>query len=474
LRFSYAELRGLVEQTADQLRALGLKAGDRVALVALNGPEFLAGYLGACAVGAAVHPLNAQLTPTEVDFAVDDADIALTIVVAGCEATLVGTRVSRDRTALLRLDAGRVVIEGTPLGPHAEGSAVEPDADALLLFTSGTTSRPKLVPLTHANLLRSARNVAASYQLTEDDISLCVMPLFHVHGLVASTMATLLTGGTVIAPPRFSASAFWQQARESGATWYSAVPTIHTILLAGAGDEMRGAGKQFRFVRSCSSALAAAMQERYESLFEVPVLQAYGMTEAAHQIATNPLPPSARKHGSVGVPYGVEVTVLDDDGNQLPRGATGEVSIRGANVTRGYLHNPEANAASFTGGWFRTGDSGYIDAEGYVFLEGRIKELINRGGEKISPHEVDAALLAHPAVQEAVAIAVPHDVYGEEVEAVVALKPGASLEADELIAFAGERLAKFKVPKAIRFVPEVPRSATGKIQRRRLLELLDS
>jgi oxalate---CoA ligase len=330
------------------------------------------------------------------------------------------------------------------------------------------------VPLTHANLLTSARNVASAYALTDADVSLCVMPLFHVHGLVASTMATLLTGGTVVAPPRFSASSFWQQARASGATWYSAVPTIHTILLTNATPDLADAGKQFRFVRSCSSALAAATQERYENVFGAPVLQAYGMTEAAHQIATNPLPPAARKTGSVGLPYGVEVTVLDDADNELPRGAIGEVSIRGLNVTRGYMHNPEANAASFTGGWFRTGDSGRIDEAGYVYLEGRIKELINRGGEKISPHEVDAALLAHPAVHEAVAIAVPHDVYGEEVEAVVSLKPGASLDAGELMAFAGERLAKFKVPKAIRFVPEVPRSATGKIQRRRLLELLDS
>src|SRR6185437_6292174 len=210
LSFSYADLRGLVEQTATQLRALGLQPGDRVALVALNGPEFLAGFLGACAAGAAVHPLNAQLTPTEVDFAIEDADINLTLVVEGCESTLSGSRVPRERTALLRLDGRRIVLTGTPLGPHAEGGEVEADSDALLLFTSGTTSRPKLVPLTHANLLTSARNVASAYALTDADISLCVMPLFHVHGLVASTMATLLTGGTVVAPPRFSASSFWQ------------------------------------------------------------------------------------------------------------------------------------------------------------------------------------------------------------------------------------------------------------------------
>jgi acyl-CoA synthetase (AMP-forming)/AMP-acid ligase II len=257
-----------------------------------------------------------------------------------------------------------------------------------------------------------------------------------------------------------------------GATWYTAVPTIHTILLNNAGSEEHVLGRQFRFVRSCSSALAPATQQRYEESFGVPVLQAYGMTEAAHQISTNPLPPGERRENSVGLPYGVEVAVLDDADKELPRGAVGEVSLRGQNVTRGYLRNPDANASAFTNGWFRTGDSGYIDAAGYVYLSGRIKELINRAGEKISPHEVDAALLSHPAVAEAVAVAVPHEIYGEEVEAVVALKAGQSVSADELIAHAREHIAAFKVPKAIRFVPEVPRSATGKIQRRRLLELL--
>jgi len=473
LRYSYRELRALVEQTAARLRALGLRAGDRIALVAYNGPEFLAGFLGATAIGAAVHPLNPQLAAAEVDTAIDDAAITLTLVASGCEATMSGTRVPRERIASLALDDDTVTIEGIAREARGDIAAPTSDSDALLLFTSGTTSRPKLVPLTHANLLASARNVAASYALTADDVSLCVMPLFHVHGLVASTLATLLSGGTVVAPPRFSASAFWEQARSTGATWYSAVPTIHTILLNNADAELEGAGRQFRFVRSCSAALAEATQERFESFFGVPLLQAYGMTEAAHQISTNPLPPGERRPGSVGLPTGVEVTVLDEAGNEVPRGSSGEVCVRGPNVTRGYLNNPEANATAFTNGWFRTGDSGYIDVDGYIHLSGRIKELINRGGEKISPHEIDAALLSHPAVHEAVAIAVPHEVYGEEVEAVVALKPGATASEAELIAHAAARLARFKVPKAIRFVPAIPRSATGKIQRRRLLDLLD-
>ncbi|HEY8837813.1 MAG TPA: acyl--CoA ligase [Dehalococcoidia bacterium] len=472
LKLSYADLRRFVSQAAEGLRALGVKLGDHMVLVAPNGPEFIFGYLGALEAGTACQPINPQLKPDEVDFAVEDSSAVLTLVVAGSEGTLHGTRVPEERRAVLRFDGGSVAIEGRPIGPPQKGGGPSGDSDALILYTSGTTSRPKAVPLTHKNLVTSARNVADSYQLTADDVTMLVMPLFHVHGLVAATFATLLRGGAIIAPPRFSASGFWDPVRQYRATWYTAVPTIHTILLNSVTDSDAKSAGQFRFVRSCSSALAAPTQAQYEETFGVPVLQAYGMTEAAHQIATNPLPPGDRREDSVGLPYGVDVAILGDAGDALPSGAEGEVALRGPNVTRGYLHNPNANRDAFTNGWFRTGDSGYIDTDGYIYLSGRLKELINRAGEKISPHEVDAALLSHPSVYEAVAIAVPHPIYGEEVEAVVALKPGHSADAAELISFCRDRIADFKVPKAIRFVAEVPRSATGKIQRRRLLELL--
>ncbi len=472
LQLDYAHLRRYVAQAAGALRRLGVARGDHVAFIAPNGPEFLFGYLGALEAGAACQPINAQLKPDEVDFAVEDSQAVLTIVVEGSESTLKGTHIPDDRRAVLHFDGTAVTIAGKPFREPRPAEAPRANDDALILYTSGTTSRPKAVPLTHANLLTSARNVASAYALTANDVSMCVMPLFHVHGLVAATFATLYTGGTIIMPSRFSASGFWDDVRRYRATWYTAVPTIHTILLNSVTPEDAATGKQFRFVRSCSSALAASTQSRYEATFGVAVLQAYGMTEAAHQIATNPLPPAERRENSVGLPYGVEVAILDDEGMQLPAGAEGEVCLKGANVTRGYLHNPAANDAGFINGWFRTGDNGHIDDDGYVYLSGRIKELINRAGEKISPHEVDAALLSHPAVFEAVAIAVPHELYGEEVEAVVALKPGAAATAEELIAHTKERLANFKVPKAIRFVPEIPRSATGKVQRRRLLELL--
>jgi acyl-CoA synthetase (AMP-forming)/AMP-acid ligase II len=340
-----------------------------------------------------------------------------------------------------------------------------------VLHTSGSTGRPKRVPLKHANLSISAQNVARSYALTADDVSLCVMPLFHVHGLVASTLATLSTGGTVVVPAKFSPLAFWRVARDYGVTWYSAVPTLHQLLLARAGESLdaaRGRPKpagteKLRFIRSCSAALPPPVMHALEAAFGAPVLEAYGMTEAAHQMASNPLPPIERKPGSVGPGTDVRISIMDKDGRHLKRGEQGEVVIQGPNVIRGYENNPEANASSFVDGWFRTGDQGYLDADGYLHLVARIKELINRGGEKISPREIDEVLLTHPAVAEAVCFGVPHGTWGEEVAAAVVLRDAAS-EAD-LLAYCRERLADYKRPKQIHITDAIPRTATGKIQR---------
>jgi acyl-CoA synthetase (AMP-forming)/AMP-acid ligase II len=470
---TYARFMDEVNAACMGFQKAGVQPGDAVGIVIPNGVEVLVAFFGALQAGAAAQPINPDLTPDEIDFALEDSQSTLVITTPASAPRIAGCRALPDRRAVLSFDPKHgTTVEGPSLG-MARSVDVRPEMDALLLYTSGTTSRPKGVPLTHDNLLASARNVAASYEVRAGETTLCVMPLFHVHGLVASVFATMVAGGTVVVPPRFSASNFWPLVRQHGVSWYTGVPTMHTILLNTADENLDGPVPPLRFVRSCSSALAPATQEAFEARFQTPVLQAYGMTEASHQMATNPLPPGARKEDSVGLPTGVEVAILDEQGNELPRGATGEVCIRGRNVTRGYLRNPEATAQAFTNGWFRTGDSGAIDADGYIFLHGRIKELINRGGEKISPLEVDAVLLRHPAVREAVTVGVPHPIYGEEVEAVIALHPGQEADAADLIAFCKESLAPFKVPKAIRFVESVPRSATGKIQRRRLLELLD-
>jgi acyl-CoA synthetase (AMP-forming)/AMP-acid ligase II len=305
-------------------------------------------------------------------------------------------------------------------------------------------------------------NIAQTYALGPADVSLCLMPLFHVHGLMASTMASFLTGGTVVVPAKFNALTFWRMVRDYGVTWYSAVPTMHQLILTRkAGNE----GSKLRFVRSCSAALAPDLMRRMEEYFDAPVVEAYGMTEASHQMASNPLPPAARKAGAVGPGTGVRISIRDGEGGEVGLGQAGEVCIDGPGVIREYENNPEATAKSFFGDWFRTGDQGIVDQDGYLRLTGRLKELIIRAGENIAPREIDEVLLLHPAVAEAVCFGVPNTTWGEEVEAAVVLRPEISAGEADLIAFCRGRLADFKCPKKIHLVAAIPRTATGKIQR---------
>lgn len=297
-----------------------------------------------------------------------------------------------------------------------------------------------------------------------------VMPLFHVHGLLAGFLAPLLSGGSVIVPPKFSASEFWRDFNEHKANWYTAVPTIHQILLK---SPLPSPMPKIRFIRSCSSPLSPKVFHELEKTFEAPVLEAYAMTEAAHQMTSNPLPPAQRKPGSVGLGQGVEVKILDQDGKEVAQGKEAEICIRGENVTAGYLNNPEANKSSFTAeGFFRTGDQGKKDEDGYVIITGRIKELINKGGEKISPIELDNTLMQNPKVSEAVSFAIPDDMYGQEVAVAVVLKEGQKLGSEELKSWMAERVAKFKLPKKVYFTNVMPKTATGKIQRRMVAEAM--
>ncbi|MBI3796535.1 MAG: AMP-binding protein [Deltaproteobacteria bacterium] len=465
---TYGSLRGQVETLATTLQALGLGRGDRVAMALPNGIEIITAFLAVTTAAATAAPLNPAYTVEEFRFYLEDIEAKALIVPPGGGEQ---ARAAMPAGTLL-LEASlspagqvRLTIAGSSSLPRVQTDPV-PDDAALFLHTSGTTSRPKGVPLSHANLLASATNVVATYALTPTDVSLCVMPLFHVHGLVASTLATLRSGGTIVVPPRFSASAFWPAVTAHRATWYTAVPTIHQVLLARADEDQAPAPgtSGLRFIRSCSSALAPATMTGLESRFGCPVLEAYGMTEAAHQMASNPLPPEPRQPGSVGRGTGVQIALMNDAGDLLSTGSQGEVVVKGPNVTRGYHNNPEANAAAFTQGWFRTGDQGVLDADGYLTLVGRLKELINRGGEKISPREIDEALLTHPAVAEAVCFGVPDAKYGEEVAAAVVLRGEAS--AADLLSHCRTRLAAFKVPKTIHLVAQIPRTATGKVQRR--------
>ncbi len=462
--FTYAQLRDAVEAAAQRFAELGLGPGDRIATVYGNGPEAVIFFLAAAAAGTAA-PLNPAYKEEEFRFYLEDTQARALVVPPGqAEAA----RAARPEAVILieasiRPDGS---LDISSQAPRRSASANRPDEDAvaLVLHTSGTTSRPKCVPLRHRHLAASVENIVPTYALTPEDASLCVMPLFHVHGLMASTLSSFRSGGAVIVPPKFNPMAFWPVVKEHRATWYSAVPTMHQMLLMRSSDKRPDGAEALRFIRSCSSALPPAVQSDLEASFGAPVLNAYGMTEASHQMASNPLPPDPRLPGTVGRGTGVEVAVVDEDWRQLTPGAQGEVVVRGPNLTDGYDRNPAANEASFRGGWFRTGDQGVLDEAGYLTLVGRLKEMINRGGEKIAPREIDDVLLQHPAVAEAVAFGIPHPTWGEEVAAAVVLKGEAT--AKELAAHARERLADFKVPKTIHIVAEIPRTATGKIQRR--------
>jgi acyl-CoA synthetase (AMP-forming)/AMP-acid ligase II len=462
-RVTYGELRAQVEAAAGVLAAAGVGRGDRVGIALPNGLGTIVSFLAASTAGTAA-PLNPAYKEDEFRFYLEDTNARVLLLPPdGAEAA---RKAAGDRVRILTVtDEGGKVVVGSDVAPPPPAPPSVDDV-ALILHTSGSTGRPKRVPLTHANLTISAGNVARSYGLSSEDVSLCVMPLFHVHGLVASTLATLATGGTVVVPGKFSPLSFWRIARDYGATWYSAVPTLHQLLLARVepGAARPAGAEKLRFIRSCSASLAPQVMHDLEAAFGAPVLEAYGMTEAAHQMASNPLPPGQRLPGSVGRGTDVRISIMDADGRHLAAGERGEVVIQGPNVIRGYENNAEANATSFTDGWFRTGDQGFLDANGYLTLTGRLKEMINRGGEKISPREIDEVLLGHPAVAEAVCFGAPHPTWGEEVAAAVVLR-GAATEA-ELLAHCKERLADYKRPKQIHITETIPRTATGKIQRR--------
>jgi acyl-CoA synthetase (AMP-forming)/AMP-acid ligase II len=462
-RVSYDSLRRQVLAAARAFAHAGVEPAERIAIALPNGPAVIVSFLAASIAGTAA-PLNPAYRYDEFSFYLDDTSARLLIAPAegAGEARRAATEKGIPILTAETNASGEVSFHETPAGGAVRTPA--PEDVALILHTSGSTGRPKRVPLKHINLALSARNIVDTYQLSPNDVSLCLMPLFHVHGLVASTLSTLLSGGTVVVPARFNPLSFWRTVREEHVTWYSAVPTIHQLILARAASGGKPAGTEsLRFIRSCSAPLPVETAEKLEALAGVPVLEAYGMTEASHQMASNPLPPRARKFGTVGVATGIQIATMTDTGELLPPSGKGEVVLQGPSVIQAYENNPEANAKSFVHGWFRTGDEGILDDEGYLRLTGRIKELINRGGEKIAPREIDEVLLTHPAVSEAVCFGMPHPTWGEEVAAAVVLREPAT-EA-ELIAYCRTRLAEFKCPKKLFLVKSIPRTATGKVQR---------
>ncbi len=500
---TYDCLRKHAVRTIGGLRDRGVGRGDRVAIVLPGGPEAAAAFVSV-ATGAVAAPLNPAYTEREFAFYLSDLGIKALMLTEGCD--------SRARSAAAALDVAVLEIrvqEGDPTGTFrivgaagcdrgkrageagSDGMArpsdpARPNDTALVLHTSGTTSRPKVVPLLHRNLCASALHIREALSLVPGDRCLNVMPLFHIHGLAACVLGSLAAGACVYCAPGFDALKFFGWMDDCVPTWYSAVPAMHQAVLARAARNPEAVARaRLRFVRSSSAALPTRVARELEETFGAPVLESYGMTEAAHQMTCSPLLPARRKLGTVGPAAGPEMSVMDEDGVHLPPGETGEIVVRGPNVTPGYENNPAANEAAFTNGWFRTGDQGFRDEDGCFAVTGRLKEIINRGGEKVSPREVDEVLMQHAGVRQAVTFAIPHPKLGEEVAAAVVLREGAlrapkeetdadreSAAPDGIRAFASERLAAFKVPREIVIMDAIPTGPTGKVQRIGLAERL--
>lgn len=482
---TFGQLRDLTAETLKTLNALGIGRGDRVAIVLPNGPEMAAAFV-ALACGTTTAPLNPAYREEEYDFYISDLNAKALVVAENYDGPALPVAV-RQGVRVIRLSsppegpAGRfrLTVEGDAATTSAAASGpAEADEVGLVLHTSGTTSRPKIVPLLQSNLAASARHIGSTLQLTPDDRCLNIMPLFHIHGLIAAVLSSLAAGASVWCSPGFNALQVFGWLESVRPTWYTAVPTMHQAILARAARNKEIVETtQLRLIRSSSASLPPQVMTALQETFGCPVIESYGMTEAAHQMASNPLPPRAQKPGSVGIEAGPLVRTADETEDRLLAAqATGEVVISGPNVTPGYEANPDANAKSFFElegrRWFRTGDQGHFDPEGYLRITGRLKEIINRGGEKVSPLEVDEVLMDHPAVAQVVTFALPHPKLGEEVAAAVVLREGEEAQERQLRDFASERLADFKVPRKVVILPEIPKGATGKMQRIGLAEKL--
>jgi acyl-CoA synthetase (AMP-forming)/AMP-acid ligase II len=482
---SYRQLDTLVRSAAAQLSSLGVSRGDTVALISDNSVDFVVGLLANLFLGAPVAPLNPALMSNELSTRVS----ALSAKAMLCPKHHAG---QLDNGKSAAGDAARWImsIEGSDNAfavsiANADERASKPYANAkkslpmihsddvaVVMFTAGSTSAPKVVPLTHGNMVEAIRGISSVYDLSPQDATLVVMPLFHGHGLIAGLLSTLASGGGAYLPSTgvFSAHLFWPDMIRVGATWYTAVPTIHRILVNRAPNEYPSSSPvALRFIRSCSAPLDEALAAATSTAFGAPVIAAYGMTETSHQTTSNPLPShGANKTQSVGLPTGVELRIIADDGKDAATGTIGEIWVRGATVTAGYLNNPGANSASFAEGWFRSGDLGCRDADDYVFVQGRLKDVINRGGDKISPNEIDTVLLSNPKILEAASFGEPDSIYGEDVHAAVVLRPGADSTESELQEYCRSMLGGFEVPERIHIVTDLPRTAKGSIDRRAL------
>ena len=465
-KLSYKDLKLFINKISKQLAGNGLSNKDRAAIVLPNGPYMASSFLAISSYMSAA-PLNPSYKSEEYEFYLKDLNPKIVLVEKNSNNPVVDV-------------AKKLKIELCEINPEKDGpsgifniyeneteySLPDENDESLVLHTSGTTSRPKIVPLTNKNIFSSAENISKSLNLSESDHCLNIMPLFHIHGLIAILASSMKAGASVCASNGFNAIKFLDLAKSEKINWYSGVPTMHqTILLRARRNSEIAKELKLRLIRSSSASLPPAVFKDLNDVFNCPVIEAYGMTEATHQMTSNPLPPKQQKAGFVGLPAGPEVCIMNENGDVLKQGEEGEVCIKGENVTLGYDNNEEANKTSFTNGWFRTGDQGYFDKEGYLKISGRLKEIINKGGEKISPLEVDNVLMDHPFIDQAVCFGYDDKMLGENIASAIIIKSGETCSENDVLEYAQEKLAKFKIPKKIFFVEEIPKGATGKLQR---------
>lgn len=473
-QITYGELQRHVASLAARLAAEGVSQGESVAYAMANGPGAAIAILGALYGGYRATAINLVSGAQTISYVLEHSESRIVMVSPEQRDLLLSALGERAPPPLIELS------ENAPpetTAAEAPAVALTPESDGLLMYTSGTTGKPKGCLLSHANLISGGACAMNAHRLTPEDRALCVLPLYHINGLCVTLMGPLVSGGSVVMPKRFSASSFWSQIARYGCTWFSVVPTQISYLLheTHAAGGPRETPEHLRFGRSASAPLAPDVQRSFENRFGIPIIETLGLTETAAQVLSNPLPPGTRKIGSPGIAYGCEVRIVDTDMNEVATGVEGEVAIRGPSVMKEYFKNPQATAESITpDGWFRTGDLGHKDEDGYVYITGRSKELIIKGGENIAPREVDDALYSHPAVIEAAAFARPCPDYGQRVEAGVKVEPSANVTEAELIALCHKALGAFKSPERVHFLPELPKGPSGKIQRLKLAEITEN
>ncbi len=493
---TYEQLRTLCIQVANAVDSLGIEFGSSVAYAMPNGLGAAITILGLHYGGYRAVSINLVAGRDVIAYVLSHSETQLIITQASvselieealhCETFL---DFNSPKPVIALLDDVQKIQESVftwhvqpELAPtqtfkpseltafNSADTAITPQHDGLLMYTSGTTGRPKGVVLSHQNLLAGGYNVCEGHELIDSDRALCVLPLFHINGLCVTLMGPLVSGSSVVMPSRFSTSKFWAWIQQAECTWFSAVPTQISYLLRDAGEPV--SCSKLRFGRSASAPLSPDVHGSFEKTFGVPLIETMGLTESAAQILSNPMPPGQRKLGSPGLPVGVELRVVDAEGMDTAIGLEGELLIRGKNIMQRYFRNPEATkAAVMDGGWLRTGDLGKLDNEGYVFITGRLKELIIKGGENIAPREIDDALYSHPDVVEAAAFAVECTNYGQRVEAAVCLKPGSTLSTSELLGLVQTAVGAFKCPDKIYLLDELPKGPSGKIQRNKLCDM---